>query len=131
MTDDQFLERLDRSLTLDEVRVGAPNLGWNLVRDQFHDVSEEDAKKHQGVQAGLYRVLAFESESGRVALVAFFDPDANGMRMMEFEHLLMKDVSLTIPDIDSTVPSSKVVEQILGRWAEGGVDLRDYQEGSQ
>ena len=131
MTDDQFLERLDRSLTLDEVRDGALNLGWKLVRDQFHDVSEEDAKRHHGVQAGLYRVLAFESESGRVALVVFFDPDAEEIRMMEFEHLRMEGVVLTVPNAGSAVPSSKVVEQILGRWAEGGVDLQDYQEESR
>jgi hypothetical protein len=120
---DRYLERLDRSLTLDEVREGTPNLGWRLIRDQYHDVSEEDAKGHHGVQASLYRVLVFESESSRVALVVFFDPDTLEMRMMEFEHLLMEGVTLTVPNVDSTVPSAAVVEQILGRWAEGGVEL--------
>ena len=43
--------------------------------------------------------------------------------MMEFEHLLMEDVALTAPNVDSTVPSAAVVEQVLGRWAEGGVEL--------
>ena len=127
---DRYLNRLERPLMLDEVREGAPDLGWKLIRDQYHDVSEEGAKKHHGVQAGLYRVLAFVSASGRVALAVFFNPDAGEMRMMEFGHLRMEGVVLTIPDVDSTVPSSKVVEQILGRWAEGGVDLPEDQEES-
>jgi len=127
---DRFLERPDRSLTLDEVREGAADFGWKLVRDQYHDVTEGVAKEHPGVEAGLYRVLAFVSESTRVALAVFFDPDAEEIRMMEFEHLRMKGVVLTIPNVDSTVPSSKIVEQILGRWAEGGVDLPENQEQS-
>jgi hypothetical protein len=127
---DRFLERPDRSLTLDEVREGAADFGWKLVRDQYHDVTEGVAKEHPGVEAGLYRVLAFVSESSRVALAVFFDPDAEEIRMMEFEHLRMEDVVLTIPNAGSAVPSSKVVEQILGRWAEGGVDLPENQEGS-
>ena len=128
---DRYLERLDRPLMLDEVRQGATNLGWKLVRDQYHDVGEEDAKKHHGVKAGLYRVLVFESESGRVAVVVFFDPDTAEMRMMEFEHLLMDGVTLTVPNVDSAIPSSRVVEQILGRWAEGGIDLPENQEPSR
>jgi len=127
---DRFLERPDRSLTLDEVREGAADFGWKLVRDQYHDVTEGVTKEHPGVEAGLYRVLAFVSESNRVALAVFFDPDAEEIRMMEFEHLRMKGVVLTIPNVDSTVPSSKIVEQILGRWAEGGVDLPENQEQS-
>jgi hypothetical protein len=127
---DRFMERPDRSLTLDEVREGAADFGWKLVRDQYHDVTEGAAKEHPGVQAGLYRVLAFVSESNRVALAVFFDPDTNEMRMMEFEHLIMDGVVLTVPNVDSTVPSSKVVEQILGRWAEGGIDFPENQEES-
>jgi hypothetical protein len=127
---DRFLERPDRSLTLDEVREGAADFGWKLVRDQYHDVTEGVAKEHPGVEAGFYSVLAFVSESGRVALAVFFDPDAEEIRMMEFEHLRMEGVVLTVPNVDSTVPSSKIVEQILGRWAEGGVDLPENQEES-
>lgn len=128
---DRYLERLDKPLTLDEVREGAPDLGWKRIRDQYHDVSEGDAKGHHGVKAGLYRILVFESESGRVALVAFFDPDTSELRMMEFEHLIMEGVDMTIPNVDSAIPSSRVVEQILGRWAEGGIDLPENQEPSR
>jgi hypothetical protein len=128
---DRYLERLDRALTLDEVREGAPDLGWKLIRDQYHDVSEEDAEGHHSVQASLYRVLVFESESGRVALVVFFDPDTLEMRMMEYEHLLMEGVALTVPNVDSTLPSAAMVEQILGRWAEGGVELPENWEESR
>ena len=127
---DRYLERLDRPLMLDEVREGASDLGWKLLRDEYHDVGKGDAKKHRGVKAGLYRVLVFESDSGRVALVVFFDPDTVEMRMMEFEHLLMDGVALTLPNVDSTIFSCTAVEQILGRWAEGGVDLPENQEES-
>jgi hypothetical protein len=125
---DQYLQRLDRALTLDEVREGVPGLGWKLLRDQYHDVTEEDAEGHRGVKAGLYRVLVFESESGRVALVVFFDPDTTEMRMMEFEHLMMEGVALTVPNVDSTIPSAAVVEQILARWTEGAIGPPDYWE---
>jgi hypothetical protein len=124
---DRYLERLDKPLTLDEVRDGALNLGWKRIRDQYHDVSEGDARGHHGVKSGLYRILVFESESGRVALVAFFDPDTGELRMVEFEHLIMEGVNMTIPNVDSAIPSSRVVEQILGRWAEGGIDLNQEE----
>jgi hypothetical protein len=113
------------------VREGTPDLGWKLIRDQYHDVSEEETKEHRGVKDDLYRVLVFESKSGRLALVVVFDPHTLEMRMMEFERLLMKGVALTVPNVDSTVPSSKVVEQVLGRWAEGGVELPENQGESR
>ena len=64
-------------------------------------------------------------------MVTFFDFDTNDLRMMEFKHLIMEGVDMTIPNVDSATPSSRVVEQILGCWAEGGIDLPVNQEPSR
>lgn len=126
---DRNLERLDRPLTLDEVREGAPDIGWNLIIDEReHHVSEEDAKIHSGVEPGSYVILAFESEGERVGITIGFDPDTGEMRMMEFEHLKLDGVSLIVPNVDSTVPSAAMVEQILARSAEGAIGPPEYWE---
>ena len=73
-------------------------------------------------------LLAFESKGERVGITIGFDPDTGEMRMMEFEHLKLDGVSLIVPNVDSTVPSAAMVEQILAHSAEGAIGPPEYWE---
>jgi hypothetical protein len=124
---DQYLEEPDGRLTLDEVLKDAPVLGWELTRDQYRLVSEEEARGQCGLPAGLNRVLTFESKSPRVALAAFFDPGTAEMLGMQYEHLMMEGAVMTVPNTFETVPSPGLVQRVIACWVEWFSDLSEAE----